>query len=175
MFGTGSPATDFNQTLVARGEPLDNYDATGHVSLDNYIAEISGQAPTPLTRSDCNLGEYVNVSPGTDDPNTTAYPGQVDGNGCIFPAGAQTIANQLDAAYPPNPTTNVASWREYAEDMGNDLRANGGTPGHLLGGTDCAHPTVGSTDKAVTAEATDQYATRHNPFGVFSLHHRQHR
>ena len=106
------------------------------------------------------------MSPGTDDPNTTAYPGQVDGNGCIFPAGAQTIANQLDAAYPPNPTTNVASWREYAEDMGNDPTRDGGTA-DPLGGTDCAHPTVGGTDKAVTAEATDQYATRHNPFMYF--------
>jgi hypothetical protein len=136
------------------------------VSLDNYIAEISGQAPTPLTDSDCDLGEYVNVSPGTDDPNTTAYPGQVDGNGCIFPAGVPTIASQLDAAYPPNPTTNVASWREYAEDMGNDPTRDGGTA-DPLGGTDCAHPTVGGTDNAVTAEASDQYATRHNPFMYF--------
>ena len=165
-FGPGSPATYLNQTLVPKGELLDNYYATGHVSLDNYIAEISGQAPTPLTDSDCDLGEYVNVSPGSDDPNTTAYPGQVDGNGCIFPAGTQTIANQLDAAYPPNPTTNVASWREYAEDMGNDSTRDGGTP-DPLGGTDCAHPTVGGTDKTVTAEATDQYATRHNPFMFF--------
>jgi hypothetical protein len=165
-FGPGSPATYLNQTLVPKGELLDNYYATGHVSLDNYIAEISGQAPTPLTDSDCDLGEYVNVSPGTDDPNTTAYPGQVDGNGCIFPAGVQTIANQLDAAYPPNPTTNVASWREYAEDMGNDSTRDGGTP-DPLGGTDCAHPTVGGTDKTVTAEATDQYTTRHNPFMFF--------
>ena len=84
-FGPGSPATYLNHTLVPEGELLDNYYAIGHVSLDNYVAQISGQAPTPLTDSDCNLGEYVNVSPGTNDPNTT-YPGQVDGNGCVFPA-----------------------------------------------------------------------------------------
>jgi phosphatidylinositol-3-phosphatase len=165
-FGPASPATYLNDTLVPEGELLDNYYAIGHVSLDNYLAEISGQAPTPLTDSDCDLGEYVNVTPGTADPNTTAYPGQVDGNGCIFPAGVQTIANQLDAAYPPSPTTNVASWREYAEDMGNDPSRDGGTA-DPLGGTDCAHPTVGGTDDTVTAESTDQYTNRHNPFVYF--------
>ena len=165
-FGPGSPATFLNDTLVPEGELLDNYYAIGHVSLDNYVAQISGQAPTPLTDSDCNLTQYVNVSPGTNDPNTTAYPGQVDGNGCVFPAGVQTIGNQLDAAYPPNPSTDVASWREYAEDMGNDATRDGGTA-DPSGGTDCAHPTVGGTDHSATAESIDQYTTRHNPFMYF--------
>ena len=117
--------------------------------LENYIAEISGQAPTSLTDSDCNLTGYSNVIPGTDDPNTATYPGQVDGNGCVYPAptattnGAPTIADQLDAVYPPSAGTHVASWREYAENMGNDPTRYGGTA-DPLGGTDCAHPTVGS-------------------------------
>src|SRR5580704_1883469 len=171
-FGSGSVATYLNGTLVPKGELLENYYATGHVSLDNYIAQISGQAPTPLTDSDCNLTGYSNVSPGTDDPNSGTYPGQVDGNGCIYPAptattkGAPTIANQLDAVDPPNATTHVASWREYAEDMGNNPTRDGGTS-DPLGGTDCAHPTVGGTDKTESAEATDQYTTRHNPFMFF--------
>jgi hypothetical protein len=171
-FGPGSVATYLNGTLVPKGELLENYYATGHVSLDNYIAEISGQAPTPLTDSDCDLGQFVNVTPGTDDPNSATYPGQVDGNGCVYPAptattnGAPTIANQLDAVDPPNPVTHVASWREYAEDMGNDPTRDGGTT-DPLGGTDCAHPTVGGTDGAVVAEAADRYATRHNPFMYF--------
>jgi hypothetical protein len=171
-FGPGSEATYLNNTLVPEGELLENYYAIGHVSLDNYIAQISGQAPTPLTDSDCDLGEYVNVTPGTDDPNSSTYPGQVDGNGCVFPAptetsnGAPTIADQLDAVSPPNPVTHVASWREYAEDMGNNPARDGGTT-DPLGGTDCAHPTVGGTDGAVVAQATDQYATRHNPFMYF--------
>src|SRR5580704_975257 len=171
-YGSGSVATYLNGTLVPKGELLENYYATGHVSLDNYIAQISGQAPTPLTDSDCNLTGYSNVSPGTDDPNGAAYPGQVDGNGCIYPAptattkGAPTIADQLDAANPPNPTTHVASWREYAEDMGNDPTRDGGVA-DPTGGTDCAHPTVGGTDGAAVAEASDGYATRHNPFMYF--------
>ncbi len=119
-FGPNSVATYLNQTLVPQGELLQNYFATGHVSLDNYIAQISGQAPTRATDSDCGaltrsglVGQYVDVTPGTDDPNTSLYPGQVDGNGCVYPAptatttGAPTIADQLDALYPPNPVTHV--------------------------------------------------------------------
>ena len=171
-FGAGSVATYLNDTLVPQGELLQNYYAIGHVSLDNYIAQISGQAPTPLTDSDCDLGEYVNVSPGTDDPNSATYPGQVDGNGCVLPApngtshGAPTIADQLDAVDPPNATTHVASWREYAEDMGNDATRDGGTA-DPLGGTDCAHPAIGGTDNTSFAETSDQYTTRHNPFMYF--------
>ena len=166
-FGSNSVATYLNHTLVPAGELLPNYYATGHVSLDNYPAQVSGQAPTPLTDSDCigNLGaHFVNVSPGTDDPNSATYPGQVDGNGCVFPAptasskGAPTIADQLDAAYPPNPTTHAAAWRGYAEDMGNDTTRDGGT-NDPLGGTDCAHPTVGGTNNTAAAEASDQYTT----------------
>src|SRR5580704_9696855 len=68
-FGSGSAATYLNNTLVPKGELLQNYYATGHVSLDKYIEQITGQAPTPLTDSDCDLGEYVNVTPGTDEAN----------------------------------------------------------------------------------------------------------
>jgi hypothetical protein len=60
----------------------------------------------------------------------------------------------------------VASWREYAEDMGNDPARDGGVT-DPLGGTDCAHPTVGGSDGANVAEAADRYATRHNPFVYF--------
>ena len=88
-------ATYLNGTLVPKGELLENYYATGHVSLDNYIAEISGQAPTPLTDSDCNLTGFSNITPGTDDPNTATYPGQVDGNGCVYPASVLTLADQM--------------------------------------------------------------------------------
>ncbi|MGA8371799.1 MAG: hypothetical protein WB765_16840 [Acidimicrobiales bacterium] len=150
-WGPGSPATFLNGTLRKQGELIDNYYATGHDSLDNYISQVSGQAPTNMTKADCSGGSgtvFVNVSPGTDDPFPATNPGQVDGDGCIYPAptatsnGAPTIADQLDAAYPPNPTTHVAAWREYAGDMGNDPSRDGGTP-DPTGGTDCAHPTVG--------------------------------
>ncbi len=37
-FGPGSPATLLNGTLLKQGELIENYYATGHASLDNYIA-----------------------------------------------------------------------------------------------------------------------------------------
>ena len=167
-FGTGSPMSYLNGTLRHKGVLLQNYYATGHNSLDNYIAQVSGQAPTPDTQADCadNGFTFADVTPGTADPNQAASPGQVDGQGCVYPSTVETIASQLDAVDPPNPTTHIASWRAYEQDMGNQPSRDGGSP-DLAGGTDCAHPAVGATDTAEAATPTDQYATRHDPFVWF--------
>ena len=183
-FGPSSPASYLNTVLRPQGELVENYFATGHASLDNYLSQVSGQSPTALTKADCsNLATltppftgiafgYSDVSPGVDDPFPATNPGQVDGNGCIYPAptagahGAPTIANQLDAAYPPDPVTHVAAWRAYNGDMGNDPVRDGGVP-DPSGGTDCAHPPVGGVDNAELATPEDQYATRHSPFVYF--------
>jgi hypothetical protein len=167
-FGPGSVATYLNGPLRAEGELLVNYSAIGHNSLDNYIAQVSGQSPTEDTQADCadNGFAYASVEPGTPDPNQAVNPGQVDGEGCVYPSSVQTIANQLDAKYPPNPKTHVASWRGYDQDMGNTASRDGGVA-DPTGGTDCAHPAVGATDTAEVATAADQYTTRHNPFVWF--------
>lgn len=171
-FGTGSPARYLNGTLVPAGELLSNYYATGHVSLDNYLAQVSGQAPNRISGSDCLdsttlRGQYVAVANATPDSNQAKYPGQYDGDGCVYPAGTPTIASQLDAAYPPDPTTHLASWREYAEDMGNTPSRDGGAADPLGAGTDCAHPPLNRADPTESATAVDQYADRHNPFIYF--------
>jgi len=147
---------------------VQNYYATGHNSLDNYITQISGQSPTEDTQADCADGgfTYANVAPGTPDPDQAVNPGQVDGEGCVYPSSVQTIANQLDAKYPPNSKTHVAQWRGYDQDMGNTAARDGGVP-DPTGGTDCAHPAIGATDTAEFATAVDQYTTRHNPFVWF--------
>jgi hypothetical protein len=167
-FGPSSPAIYLNGTLRKKGVLLQNYFAIGHFSLDNYIAQVSGQSPTESTQSDCsNAGFlFVDVTPGSADPNTTLNPGQVDGQGCVYPRPVQTIANQLDAAYPPNRRTHIASWRAYEQDMGNKPFRDGG-PADQGGGTDCGHPPLSGADNAVVAKPTDQYATRHNPFVWF--------
>jgi hypothetical protein len=167
-FGPGSVATYLNGTLRPEGELLENYYAIGHNSLDNYIAQVSGQSPTEDTQADCadNGFAYANVEPGTPDPNQAVNPGQVDGEGCVYPSSVQTIANQLDAKYPPNPKTHVASWRGYDQDMGNTPSRDGGVP-DPTGGTDCAHPAMGATDTAEFATGVDQYTSRHNPFVWF--------
>jgi hypothetical protein len=180
-FGPNSPAVYLNKTLLPEGEFLKGYYATGHVSLDNYISQVSGQAPNLLTNSDCTTatgGSYNDVTPGTLDANQAKYPGQVDGQGCVFPASVQTIGGQLDAAYPQSAQSD---WREYAEDMGNDPARDGGVA-DALGGTDCAHPTQvngvasddtnsaegpNATGSQVKSATSDQYANRHNPFAYF--------
>jgi hypothetical protein len=185
LFGAGSAATYLTGTLEPRGTYIPNYYAVGHVSADNYIAQVSGQAPNQVSSSDCitNLtteaGSFNDVTPGTPDADQTTYPGQVDGQGCVFPASVQTIGGQLDALKAP--TKKKVNWREYAEDMGNDPVRDGGTP-DPLGGTDCAHPvqTAGvagddtnaaegpnATGSQVLSTTSDQYADRHNPFIYF--------
>ena len=109
-FGASSPATYLNDTLVPQGELLTTYYAIGHVSLDNYIAQVSGQAPNQITNSDCS-GTYNDVTPGTLDPNQALYPGQVDGQGCVFPQSVQTIGNQLDRSVPADDRQRLAPVR----------------------------------------------------------------
>jgi hypothetical protein len=183
-FGAGSPATYLNGTLLPEGELVKNYYAIGHVSLGNYLAQVSGQAPNQLTSSDCvpsitsPTGVYQDVTPGVLDPDQAKYPGQVDGQGCVFPASVPTIGNQLDQAYPRDITHD---WREYAADMGNDPARDGGQA-DSLGGTDCAHPAqvngtaADATENAegpnaagsqVRSATTDQYTNRHDPFIYF--------
>ena len=147
---------------------MQNYYATGHDSLDNYIAQVSAQAPSEDTQADCadNGFAFADLLPGTPDANQATNPGQVDGQGCVYPAAVPTIASQLDAKDPPNPTTHVAAWRAYEQDMGTTAARDGGTP-DPSGGTDCAHPAIGATDTAEVATAADQYTTRHNPFVWF--------
>ncbi len=166
-FGPGSVATYLNGTLRKRGELLENYYATGHYSLDNYISQVSGQAPNPATQADCagNGSAFVDMVPGTAAPDPATEPGQVVGQGCVYPASVPTIASQLDAKYPPNPATHLAAWRAYEQDMGDTPARDGGTV-DPTGGTDCGHPALGGP-AAQVATATDQYATRHNPFVWF--------
>ena len=169
-FGPGSVATYLNQTLLTKGELIPQYYATGHVSLDNYLAQVSGQAPNQVTNSDCQ-GSYLDMldagNPAPLDPNQSLYPGQVDGQGCVQPTVAPTIGDQLDAlhVHAKSPT-----WREYAQDMGNDPTRDGGTTdtsAGAAGGTVCAHPALGASDPTNGATASDQYANRHNPFVYF--------
>ncbi len=192
-FGSKSPATYLNGTLLTEGELIPNWFATGHVSLDNYVAQISGQGSTPSTNSDCInaaglahgnfVGQYFNVTPGTDD-TSGLFPGQVTGDGCIFPApkataygshGARTIGDQLDEKYRQVQFRRhgqvyhpgAVQWREYAEDMGNTTTGREIGDTDPMGGLDCGHPPLNGADNTNAATAQDQYATRHNGFMYF--------
>src|SRR5258708_2843161 len=84
-FGPSAPPTWLAQTLVPHGQLLRQYYGTGHASLDNYVAMVSGQGPNLITQSDCTF--YMNVTPGVQ----TSYFGQTLGQGCVYPATAKTI------------------------------------------------------------------------------------
>jgi hypothetical protein len=142
-FGPGAPAPYLARTLVGEGAYLPDYHAIGHESLDNYIAMISGQAPNIETQADCLL--YTDVVPGT-----LGSGGQANGLGCVYPAAVPTIASELQGA--------GLSWRDYNQSMGAD-------PGREA--AQCGHPALGHLDNTQSATASDQYATRHDPFVYF--------
>ena len=142
-WGTSSVATYLNHTLVPQGALLTNYYGIGHNSLDNYIAQISGQAPNPNTQADCPV--YASFAA----TGTGAY-GQLLGKGCVFPASVRTVADQLAAR--------GLTWKAYQEDIGNSATEP----------KTCRHPQLGAVDRTLVARPGDQYATRHDPFVYFT-------
>ena len=149
-FGPNSKAPFLSKTLTSQGVLLNQYFGTGHVSLDNYVAMLSGQAATQETRSDCQTyADFVLTG--------TTADGQAMGSGCVYPPSVKTLPDQLNAI--------GKTWRGYMEDMGNDPAREAAT---------CGHPALNSIDHTQAAEAPsasvplgDQYASRHDPFVYF--------
>ena len=90
-WGAGSPATYLNG-LRAQGAFADQYYATGHVSLDNYVAMTSGQPDQPLTGSDCATVNLYTCSRAQ-----------------LGLAGGRNLADQLETAQ--------LSWAGYMDSM----------------------------------------------------------
>lgn len=144
-FNENSIAPYLAHELPSRGILLSNYYATGHNSLDNYIAMISGQAPNKATQGDCSvMSEFLRAAPGLD------ADGQALGEGCVYPADVKTLPDQLEVA--------GFTWKGYMEDMGAD-------PGREAAA--CAHVAIGTRDHTNHASPNDQYADKHNPFIYF--------
>jgi hypothetical protein len=61
-FSPQSKAPYLSKTLTRAGVLLTQYYGTGHASLENYIAMISGQAATPETRNDCQTFQNIRCS-----------------------------------------------------------------------------------------------------------------
>lgn len=138
------------RTLTRQGALLTRYYGTGHSSLDNYIAMVSGQAATRETEADCEVFSDFSLKRIDAD-------GQAVGAGCVYPPEIKTLADQLESA--------GLTWKGYMEDMGNDPARENAT---------CAHPAVNTKDQTQSPEAPlqglpagDQYAVRHNPFMYF--------
>lgn len=155
-----APGSYLADTLVPQAVFLPNYYATGHVSLDNYIAQISGQMGNPDTHGDCIVYK--------DFVGTTTADGVPAGAGCVYPASVPTLADQLAA--------NGRTWHGYMDDMGNTVNAAGqptremprcGQPVGATPGQPASSTPPGTRDGTQTATTTDQYAARHNPFVYF--------
>ena len=133
-WGPGSAAPYLSGTLRDQGVLLTQYFGTAHNSLPNYIAQVTGQGPNPLTQGDCQVySPFVTAGPPVQE-------GQYVGDGCVLPAEVPSLPGQLDAS--------GRTWRGYMEDMG----------------TPCRHPQLGAVDDTQKARVGDQYAVRHNPF-----------
>jgi phosphatidylinositol-3-phosphatase len=141
-FGPSSAAPYLSQTLRAQGVLLTQYYGVAHNSLPNYIAQISGQGPNAETQGDCQIySDFV----GT----VSVAPGQLVGQGCVYPQSVRTLPEQLEAG--------GLSWRGYMEDMGNSTTEP----------ATCRHPALNAVDDTQMARPGDQYAARHNPFVYF--------
>jgi hypothetical protein len=122
-FGKESPAPYLSETLAGEGKLLPNYYAIAQGGLANEIALLSGQGPTPQTALSCP--ESTPVAPGT-----VSVEGQVEGEGCVYPAETKTLPGQLSEAkltwkayVEPEP---VAAWRKpfaYFAALGEDPEA----------------------------------------------------
>jgi phosphatidylinositol-3-phosphatase len=99
-FGEKSTSEYLSKELPTQGEILSNYYAVTKGQLANQIALLGGQGPTPETQAGCP--NYGDVTPGTELPE-----GQVEGNGCIYPATTKTLLGQLEEQ--------ELAWRAYID------------------------------------------------------------
>ncbi|MGH8539702.1 MAG: alkaline phosphatase family protein, partial [Stenotrophobium sp.] len=142
-FTNNTQAPYLSKTLPAMGQLLRQYYGTGHLSLDNYIAMTSGQAPNALTSADCPVYlDFVGGVLPVLNPD-----GQALGAGCVYPAAVQNIADQLEQA--------KFSWKGYMEGIDDGTTHT------------CRHPALNSPDGTQAATAASQYASRHDPFVYF--------
>jgi phosphatidylinositol-3-phosphatase len=143
-FGKASHSPFLSEELPAQGELLPNYFAVTSGELANEIALLSGQGPTPETAADCP--NYADVIPGTESAE-----GQVEGNGCLYPATTKMLLGQF--------AEKDLKWRAYVN--GIEAGAAAGQP------TSCRHPQLGTPDPNHVENPADPYLTWRNPFVYF--------
>lgn len=140
-FGATSTAPYLSKELPAQGELLPNYYSVAKGDLANQLAVITGQGPTPETTVNCP--NYADVVPATVLPE-----GQVQGNGCVYPATVPSLPSAL--------AEKKLTWRAYVEDIGNGVAA--GQP------ATCRHPALATPDPSQVPVPGDNYVTWRNPF-----------
>jgi phosphatidylinositol-3-phosphatase len=126
-------------TLRPEGELLSGYSLLDDAAVPNQIAAISGQPPNAQTEQNCPAFSDFPASASLDSK------GVVEGDGCLYPVEALTLADQL--------TAGRFKWRGYMEGMVDGA----GKPDN------CVHPESDGTDEPPPGG----YATRSNPFVYF--------
>jgi hypothetical protein len=134
--------------LPLQGAFVPNYYGTGHNSLDNYIAMVSGQSPNPKTDGDCEDPSTM----GDNGQFRVDADGQAIGTGCTYPAQITSIATQLTDA--------GLTWKGYMQDMD-------ASPGAHR--TTCRGPFYKNnpTGAPGSPKTPDDYRAKHNPFVYF--------
>jgi phosphatidylinositol-3-phosphatase len=144
MLKEGSFEAVPDDALQQQGELLTNYYAVTKGALANQIALLSGQGPTPETAVNCpNYGDVA--------PDIESSEGQVEGNGCVYPAATETLPGQL--------SEKGLKWKAYVQ--GTESGAATGLP------ASCRHPAIGTPDPNQAPTPEDPYATWRNPFLYF--------
>jgi hypothetical protein len=152
-FGPEATAPYLARTLTAKGELLPNYYAVAPGNLANAVALVSGQGPTVATTQNCPA--YADISPAT-----VSDDGQVLGDGCIYPATTQTLADQLIAA--------GHTWKAYVQGMGTTADGRPATCRTPPAPADpAATPVDPAAPPADPAAAPDLYTPWRNPFVYF--------
>jgi hypothetical protein len=157
------------KTLPEQGVLLKNYYGTGHSSMDNYLAMVSGQAPEEDTQEDCSTSARL-IGPNSDilnagnlltdrnygQMNSPANASQPSGanaplgeNGCAYPTDVPTLFNQFNAA--------GVTWKGYAQDLTGAQTAGSTTfqPDTVPGREDGACGGPGSAANNPNTDPTD--------------------
>jgi phosphatidylinositol-3-phosphatase len=141
-FGHAANDPYLAKTLIKKGELLVNYYAVAGSPLANEIGLVSGQGPNPETTADCPSYDMLIASGlGAD--------GQALGSGCVFPASAPSLGDEL--------TADNLKWKAYLQTQGSQKQARPETCHPKLGASTGPYPT-----------ASQPYATWRNPFLFFS-------
>jgi phosphatidylinositol-3-phosphatase len=134
--------------LLPKGTLLTHYSLVADSPLANDLALLSGQGPNPETERDCP--SYTALTPGSVQAS-----GLASGSGCVYPAGVQTLADEV--------TTAALSWRAYLQDM-----APAGASGQAAGAaTTCRHPQPGDAEPSAPPSPGEDYLVSRNPFVYF--------
>lgn len=146
-FGEAAKSGYLGRELPQQGELLTNYFAVTKGVLANQIALLSGQGPTPAIAAGCPT--YGDILPGAENPE-----GQVEGEGCVYPAATKTLLGQLTEA--------ELAWKAYRQEPSDCSQPAAGARDPLLyfhailDGPECAERDVGlpqlSTDLKLKPE-----------------------